>query len=347
VQDGTTGTAGQTGQHRGDSVGELALVIGGVGISDVQEIGQRRTQRAQQGRRRSARGAQQCHRGRPFGGRASEYLLYVRVDSGPQRPQRYNVVVGTLAVQHHPPFGAGQRGDFAYEAALSGTRRTLHQDQPARSVGGAAPTIDQLPNLFVPADQFRLHGGGHVAGTERKRTSLAGGDPVQITKQPLGAVVAIVRILGQQRTDDRRESRRNLWPQVGNVRRSSRQVQVDEFASVRGDERRSAHKALKPHHPEGVQVRPAVDDPMQYASLLRCRVHERADGGVGDIAAGACGQPEVDERCRSVVTDHDVVGLDVSMYHSSPVSHCQGAGDLTKDADRTRRVEPIRVEHLS
>ena len=162
------------------------------------------------------------------------------------------------------------RGEGVEEAATAEPLAGPDDAELGAAVGGRLEGGAELRERALPPVESRaevqaaapiLGGQGQGGGVDPRI-----GGPIEVAAQAIGALVAVVGILGEELVDDRREHRRHaqalqrLW--------SKGQVSVDELSRVAVDEGGLAGEELVEGHAEGVEVAAVVDAAGDPAGLL-------------------------------------------------------------------------------
>ncbi len=172
----------------------------------------------------------------------------------------------------------------------------------------------------------RVHRGGRDLRTPR--------DALEIALHLVGALVPLVRILGERAHHDHIELVRDVGPQRrGRLRRGGEVLHrdLDRRLAV---ERRLAGQQLVEDDAERVEVGARVD--LASLGLLGREVLRRADdrARLGHLARAGARDPEVRHLHAALAVDEDVVRLDVAVHDAVPVCEAQRREDLARVLDR-------------
>jgi len=180
-----------------------------------------------------------------------------------------------------------------------------------------------------------------LAGTHRCTAAHQG----EIVRQPVGALVTVVRLLLQQPHDDRRQAGRHRRVHGRRRSRHPGEMVMQDPQRVARPERRRPGSQLVQRRPERVQVSPLVDRPASPASQLRREIGQRAD----DLAVGR--EPRLDGRERRghrevnqtghvpVAAHHDVRRTDIPVHHTPPMHTSHGARQRSSQVDQLGRIQ--------
>ena len=165
-------------------------------------------------------------------------------------------------------------------------------------------------------------------------------DARQLALHLLGALVSVLRILGERTEHDHVQVGRDFRPDLRGRLRNLRQVLHRDLERGVARERQPSGEQLVEDDPDRVDVRALVDG--GAAGLLRREVLSRPDDrpGLCHLARRRPGDTEVgDLEARlavAVLREDDVVGLDVAVDDPAAVREAQRAQDLAGDLDRGR-----------
>ena len=172
-----------------------------------------------------------------------------------------------------------------------------------------------------------------VGGDERGRAGIRWA--LEVGPQVLGLGIAVGRILGQQLEDDGLQGLGDAHTQQRRRQRALLHVLDGHRGGGVGRERGLAHDHLVEHHPQRVEVGPAVEG-LALGLLgreVRGRAHHRPD--VGQVVAGAAGQrggdAEVGHLHLAVVADDDVAELHVAVHQPGAVGAAERVGHVRGD----------------
>ncbi len=199
---------------------------------------------------------------------------------------------------------------------------------------------------------------GHVVpaeleGRERRALGEVAEALAQVGDQALGALVAILGVLGEQLEGHLRERARDARPEALGRGRRLAELPVEERGRIGAGEGDLAGEHLVEGDAERVEVGAEVDAAVDAAGLLGRDVGQRPVGPhrPGErrlFAALAQGVVEVgDLDLAGLDVDQDARRLDALVDHPPRVERAQDAGDLGGDPHRLGDLHPPAGQHAA
>ncbi len=295
-------------------------------------------------------------------------ILRLREQQPPQAAQRLHdsrrrgrAAVILIELAGHVPAARGrrERPQLVDERALAHTGRTFDQDRACHAALRRRERVLQELALGLAADDAlgRREPRGEIAFARDERALAAArerlGQAFEIVQQPLRALIALLRRLGEQPHHDVRERPRHARIDDRGRHGFAHQVvahQIERIGLVEGG---TARGELVQRRAERIEVGALIHRAAGAARLLGSEVHEGAD----DLAfpcvlparpgrAGRHRMIEVDQNGLASGRENDVGRIDVPVDDAGPMDSVEYAGELRGQLDRRSRFGRPGAQHV-